>query len=104
LTVLEGRIRIGSDPDPDRIRPSKTVKKYTHGPKKDTKSKYGIYTIQNSWDWVIFKGHYLDMTRFVKSAQIRIRNTENNKQIDKINKTKIVVINKLNNFHFMNIS
>jgi hypothetical protein len=35
------------DPDPDRIGP----------------------------DWVIFKGHYLDMTRFVKSAQIRIRNT-----------------------------
>jgi hypothetical protein len=38
----------GPDPAPEQIRPSKTIKKYTHGPKQDTKSKYGFYTIQNS--------------------------------------------------------
>jgi hypothetical protein len=39
---------LGPDPVSDWIQPSKTVNKYTHGPKQDTKSKYGFYTIQNS--------------------------------------------------------
>jgi hypothetical protein len=38
----------GPDPDPDRIWPSKTVKKYTRKSKQSTKSKYGFYTIQNN--------------------------------------------------------
>jgi hypothetical protein len=31
---------------------------------------------QNSWDWVIIKGQYPDMTRKVKYDRIRIRNTD----------------------------